>query len=148
PRTILATSPREVPTMTTQPQTAARELSGSHARPPVEDARPPRAVLRIVNPIIRAILRSSLHRPLSKQLMLLSVRGRRTGRWVRVPVGRYEFNDTLLVSVSGRWRHNLRGGASVTLDGRERVGYAEVIDNAEDVVQIFKTLLDRVGPSG
>ena len=137
--------------MTTQPRAAAPALSGSHTRPAVEDGRPPRLVLRIVNPIITAILRSPLHRPLSSQLMLLSVRGRRTGRWVTVPVGRHEFNhNTLLVSVSGRWRHNLGGGAPVhvTLDGRERVGYAEVIDNPDEVVQTFKMLLDRLGPGG
>ena len=54
------------------------------------------------------------------------------------------------MSVSGRWRYKLRGGARVhlTLDGRERVGYAEVIDSPEEVVQIFKLPLDRLGPSG
>lgn len=140
----------EVYTMTTQPQTAAPALSGSQIRPAVEDGRPPALVLRFVNPIIRAILRSPVHRPLSRQLMLLSMRGRRTGRWVTVPVGRHEVNRTLLVSVSGRWRHNLRDGAPVrvTLDGRERVGYAEVIDDPDEVAQTFKMLIDRLGPGG
>jgi hypothetical protein len=81
--------------------------------------------------------------------MLLSVRGRKTGHWVRIPVGRHEVKDTLLVSVSGPWRYKLTGGAQVhlTLDGRGRVGYAEVIDSPDEVVQIFKLLLDRLGPS-
>lgn len=118
-----------------------------NARPPVEDSRPPRMVLRVVNPVIRTLLRSPLHRPLSKQLMLLSVRGRRTGRTISVPVGRHASNGVLLVSVSGRWRHNLVGGApvQVTLDGRERAGYAEVEKDPDRVAQIFKMLLDRVG---
>jgi hypothetical protein len=89
-------------------------LRGAHGRPPVEDGRPPRLVLRIVNPIIRSILRTPLHCTLSSQLMLLSMRARRTGRWVTVPVGRHEIDGEFLVSVSGRWRHNLRGGAAVS----------------------------------
>jgi hypothetical protein len=104
-------------------------------------------VLRVVNPVIRTLLRSPVHRPLSKQLMLLSVRGRRSGRTITVPVGRHASNGMLLVSVSGRWRHNLIGGApvQVTLDGRERAGYAEVEMDPDPVAQIFKMLLDRVG---
>jgi len=107
-------------------------------------------VLRFVNPIIGALLRSPFHRLLSKQLMLLSVIGRKTGRTYAVPVGRHESNGMLLVSVSGRWRHNLRGGAPVrvTLDGRERAGYVELEEDPGQVARTFKLLLDRLGPGG
>jgi F420H(2)-dependent quinone reductase len=82
--------------------------------------------------------------------MLLSVNGRRTGRTYTVPVGRHESDGILVVSVSGGWRHNLRGGAwvHVTLDGRERTGYAEVEDDPDQVAQTYKNLLDRLGPGG
>ncbi len=136
--------------MTTQQQTAVAARMGARDHPPVEDARPPRVVLRVVNPVIRALLRSPLHGLLSKQLMLLSVTGRKTGRTYAVPVGRHESNGMLLVSVSGRWRHNLRGGAPVrlTLDGRERAGYAELEEEPGQVARTFKLLLDRLGPAG
>ena len=49
-------------------------------RPAVEDARPPKAVLKLVNPIMRALLRSGLHRLASKNLMLLTLTGRKSGR--------------------------------------------------------------------
>ncbi len=122
----------------------------ANVRPPVEDSRPPRQVLRFVNPVIRTLLRSPLHRPLSKQLMLLSVSGRRTGRTITVPVGRHESNGMLLVSVSGGWRYNLRGGAPVrvTLDGSELEGYADIEEDPDQVAQTFKMLLDRLGPRG
>ena len=132
--------------MATLTQSAVQVL-----RPVVEDGRPPRPALRIVNPIVSVILRSPFHRLLSAQLMLLSVRGRRTGRWVTVPVGRHELDGMLLVSVSGRWRHNLAGDAApvrLVLDGRQCDGYAEVIDNPDEVVGVFKMLLDGVGPGG
>jgi hypothetical protein len=135
--------------MTTQPPISAPTRSLAIERAAVEDGRPPRLVLRIVNPIVRAILRSPLHRPLSKQLMLLSVQGRRSGRTITVPVGRHEVNGSFIVSVSGRWRHNLRDNPIVrlTLDGRDQAGSAEVVDDAGEVAALFKMLIDRLGPN-
>ena len=122
----------------------------SVATPPaVESAMPPRAVLRVMNPTIRGVLRSPLHRLLSKKLMVLTVSGRKTGRLYSTPVGRHETDDgLLLVSASGSWRHNLRGGAPVvvTIDGLERAAHAELEENPDRVAAIFKTLLDQLGP--
>jgi hypothetical protein len=55
----------------------------------------------------------------------------------------------LLVSASGAWRTNLRGGAPVhvTIDGRERAGYAEVEEDPDAVARTFKLLLDELGPA-
>ena len=39
------------------------------------------------NPVVSAILRSPIHGMLSRRVMLLTVRGRRTGTWYTVPVG-------------------------------------------------------------
>jgi hypothetical protein len=133
--------------MTTEQRPAGGAPPASPDRPPVEDARPPRWVLRLVSPVLNVLLRSPLHQLLSKQLMLLSVSGRRTGRTYTVPVGRYASNGTLLVSASGSWHQNLRGGAPVrlTIDGHERAGYAELEKDPDQVAQIYKSLLDRVG---
>lgn len=119
-------------------------------RPPVEDRTPPRPVLRVVNPLLRALLRSPLHRALSANLMLISVRGRKTGRVYTVPVGRHESGGMFLVSSKGAWRHNLRGGAPVklTVDGRERAAYAELDEDPDEVAAVFKTLLSRYGRTG
>lgn len=119
-------------------------------RPPVEERLPPPSVLRVVNPILRALLRSPFHRLLSRHVMLISVRGRKTGRVYSVPVGRHEYGGMLLVSADGYWRHNLRGGAPVTLtiDGRERAAYAELEEDADEVAAVFHTLLNRYGRIG
>jgi hypothetical protein len=116
-------------------------------RPAVESGQPPRSVIRLINPIMRALLRSPLHRPLSKQFMLLTVTGRKTGRTYTVPVGRHELEGTLVVYAAGSWRRNLRGGAPVrlTIDGRERTGYAELDENPDQVAQAYKSRLDTVG---
>jgi hypothetical protein len=136
--------------MTTEFQRMASGLAGARSPRAVEDGRPPRQVVRIINPIICALLRTPLHPLLSRQLTLLTMRGRKSGRWVTVPVGRHQIDGTLFVSVSGRWRYNLSGGSPVrvVLDGRDHLGYAEVVDDPEQVAQIFKMLIDRVGARG
>jgi hypothetical protein len=114
---------------------------------PVEDRRPPAAVLRIVNPVMRRLLRSPLHRAVSKKLMILSVQGRKTDRTIPVVVGRHPVDGQLLVSASGSWRHNLRGGAQVqvTIDGVERTGHAVLEEDPDEVARIYRHLLGNVG---
>jgi hypothetical protein len=101
-----------------------------------------------VNPVLRALLRSPAHGLLSKRFVLLMVTGRRTGREYVIPVGRHESEGELVVCASGRWRHNLRGGAQVrlTIDGQERAGHATFEDDPPAVAQVYRTLLDRLGP--
>src|SRR5207244_6983362 len=90
-------------------------------RPAVEDAPPPKAVLRLVNPLLAAVLRSPLHRLASKNLMLLTVTGRKSGRTYTLPIGRHEQPDgTFVLSAGGNWRHNLRGGADVRVTRARR----------------------------
>ena len=116
-------------------------------RPPVEEAPPPRALVRGLNVVLRRLLRSPLHRPLSARLMLLVVTGRKTGRTYVVPVGRHQTNGTFLVSAMGAWRANLRGGAPVRLvvDGRTHAGYAELEEDPDQVAHGYKALLDQLG---
>lgn len=114
----------------------------------MEPGQPPLWVLRLINPIVSALLRSPLHRLLSKQFILLTVTGRKSGRTYRIPVGRHESNGTLTVAAAGAWRHNLRGGATfrVTVDGREHEVHAELEEQPDRVAQVYKTMLDQLGP--
>jgi hypothetical protein len=77
------------------------------------------------NPIVAAILRSPAHGLLSRSVMLLAVRGRRTGIWHTMPVGYVSQDGELEVLVANRrrkaWWRNLEGGAPVELVLRGRV---------------------------
>lgn len=117
------------------------------ARAAVEDRRPPAAVLRVVDPVMRRLLRSPLHRAVSSKLMILSVQGRKTDRTIDVVVGRHPVDGQLLVSASGAWRHNLRGGAPgrVTLDGVEHTGHATLEEGPNEVAAVYRQLLELVG---
>jgi F420H(2)-dependent quinone reductase len=116
-------------------------------RPPVQGGEPPKLVIRLLNPVMRLLLRSPFHRLASRQFMLLTVTGRKSGRTYTVPVGRHQSGGTMVVYAAGGWRHNLRGGAPVrvVLDGVERAGYAELEEDPDRVAQAYKTRLDELG---
>jgi hypothetical protein len=118
-------------------------------RPAVQSTPPPNAVIKVVNPVIRVLLRSPLHGLADKKLLLLTVTGRKTGRTYTVPGGRHESGDgTFLISASGGWRHNLHGGADVriTLDGRDHAARATLEEDPDVAAAAFKTMLDQAGP--
>ena len=122
-----------------------------NGQPPVEGAEPPEALARVVSPVIKVLLRSPLHRPFSRHLMLLAFRGRKTGKTYEVVVGRHELDGALLVptgTTGRRWRLNFRGGTSVevTLEGRRQRGWGELVEEPDEVARVHQLLLDRVGP--
>ena len=123
------------------------EVVSHSPHPAVEDKPPPAGVLKVINPAVRAILQSRLHRALSGNLMLLHVTGRKSGRVYLIPVGRYQHNGQLIASAGGQWRRNLAGGGDldVTLDGRRRHAHGDLVDDPLEVTQIFSELLAQLG---
>lgn len=74
---------------------------------------------KIANPIVKALLRSPLHRIASGSLTLLHFTGRKSGRRYTTPLSYVRKRDTvwLLSAHSTRWWMNLRGGdAPVALE--------------------------------
>jgi hypothetical protein len=91
------------------------------------------------NPIMAGLLRSPLHPLLSHNTILMTVRGRKTGRKVTTPVNYVRRGDELLtVSLRSRtWWRNLRGRQTpveLVLAGARRKGSASV-DEAEAEVK-------------
>ena len=77
-------------------------------------ARFARLMHRTSNPIVIALLRSPLHWPLSRSVLLITVRGRRTGRPYTLPVVYAKIGSTILI-VPGdpehkTWWRNLTDG--------------------------------------
>ena len=91
---------------------------------------------RLGNVFVIALLRSPLHRMLSGSLLLISYRGRRSGRRFTIPVMYAECEGTLAILVGHparkTWWRNLRGGAEVEvrLRGDRLCGQAAVVDDA------------------
>ena len=88
----------------------------------------------IVNPIVRAVLRSPLHKLLSSALVVLSYTGRRTGRRRSLPVMYAQDGSRLIVfaahSERKRWWRNFGADGApvdVRLRGRDYEGRGAVV---------------------
>jgi hypothetical protein len=85
-------------------------------------------VNRVVNPLVRGVLRSPAHGLLSGHLALLTVTGRRSGRAYTFPVGYHRDRDRVTIGVDWperkRWWRNLAEAAPVEiwLAGVRRAG--------------------------
>lgn len=108
--------------MMAQPASSDRDAPSGHA---------PFAVFnRTANPLIRLLLSSPLHAPLSRRLALITVTGRRSGREYTFPVDYEQAGELVTITVGWperkRWWRNLMGGAPVRLrlHGTERTGQA------------------------
>lgn len=104
---------------------------------------------KIGNSFMRWLLRSPLHGIVSKNVALISVRGKKTGQWYRVPVNYQRQAGTVwITSYKYRsWWKNLRGGASVIVRilGVDFNGRAEVHESPHGVTEGLKTYF-RLAP--
>jgi hypothetical protein len=118
----------------------------SHVEPA---SAPPDLVVRAVNPLLRVLLRSPLHRLVSDHLLLLTVTGRNSGTEYTFPVGYEEDDGTLLVTSHGtNWWKNLRDSGQeveVVLRGERRTGHATVEEDDPAVADHVRGYLLREG---
>ncbi len=94
--------------------------------------RLPEPLFLVINPVVRILLRSPIHSFWSKNLMLITFTGRKSGRRYTTPVRYVRLGDTVrcFTSSENSWWRNLRGGADVTLriEGVDRRYKATAID--------------------
>lgn len=107
---------------------------------------------KIANPFVRLILRSPLHGLMSAALLLISYRGRKTGKEYSLPVQYAQEGDTLYI-VPGApeqktWWRNLQDGVpvQVTLRGKTLTGNGILLKQdaeAEIILKGFVLYLQR-----
>ncbi len=132
------------------PPSCAATAEGAAGRAEVRVSRRHPLRNHLVNPIVIAVLRSRLHRLLSGNLILVTYRGRRTGRERTIPVMYAEDGDRLVVLVGDapakQWWRNLRAGAQVEvrLRGVLQRGHATVVTgDSGDTDALLATYLAR-----
>jgi hypothetical protein len=114
----------------------------------VQAAHPPEALMRrVVNPVMRILLRSPLAR-WTGSLVLLEITGRRTGRKLRIPVMGHWVGGVLHVSTDGRWTANLQGGAGlhVVQHGRRWAGRGILLEDPQETVAVLRAALGTSSP--
>ena len=94
--------------------------------------------IRRLNPLIRAVLRSPAHRLLSRRLVLLAYRGRRTGRLHEIPLRYADLDGGRLVAVALHperklwWRSLVEPTpVSLVLRGERLEATATLVEGAE-----------------
>jgi hypothetical protein len=100
--------------------------------------------LRLWNPIMKRLLRSPLHWPLSRWFLLLSWTGRKSGRRYATPVSYAPVGDALLVTTGDRWWRNLIGGGPVVIwhRGRRRETTAQPVLDEEASVDGHRRIFE------
>jgi deazaflavin-dependent oxidoreductase (nitroreductase family) len=124
------------------------------ARPAADRAQVPASIrlLRRMNPLIRALLRSPLHGVLSRDLLVLTYRGAKSGLRRELPLSYVEHDGRLyLCTRSSVWPRNLRVHPDVELQlrGRAVAATAHLVDpesaEACDALRAFLTHNPRTG---
>ncbi|KUH83500.1 MULTISPECIES: hypothetical protein [unclassified Mycobacterium] len=101
-------------------------------------SHPPAAVLRAVNPVIGRLLRSPLAGSLRKQMMVVNVTGRKSGRRYSIPVSAHRIDGDLYALTSAPWKNNFHDGAiaDVLVDGRMTTMRGELITDPGAVADL------------
>jgi hypothetical protein len=110
-------------------------------------SHPPDAVLRAVNPILRALLRTPVMGPARKQLMVLSFNGRKTGRRYSIPVSAHRIDTDLYALTGAPWKQNFRDGATaeVLLDGKSTTMRGELIKDRAAIADLYRRSAESYG---
>ena len=108
----------------------------------VRDARPPAALVRVLNPIMRVVLRTPLGR-LVKPFALLEFSGRRSGRTYRVPAGWHDADGVRVVLSPAPWRANFAPSAPVVVHhrGRSQDMTGTLVSDPAEVARYIDALL-------
>ena len=107
---------------------------------------PPRQIPKFLNQILSFILRSPLHRMMSSQIMLISFRGRKTGKRYTTPVGYMRDGQQLTLFTDHQWWKNLSNNAqvSVLVQGKTLQGTSEVSLDKSVTTEELRRYLERL----
>ncbi len=102
-------------------------------------------IIRVVNALPKLILRSPLHGLMSKQILLLTYIGRKSGKHYTVPITYVEVGDTLLLATDRPWWKNLQGDAQVQVwfRGKKREARTEVVTDEATINELYRSMLSE-----
>ncbi|MFI1915708.1 hypothetical protein [Nocardia sp. NPDC020380] len=114
---------------------------------PVTETRDPgaSATRRALDAVVRSILRSPLHRVISRKLLVVTVTGDKAGQAYEHPAGYVEHDGELFISTAARWRHHLRPDepVRVLLRGRAVLADWDVLTGEDETDAPYRLILWR-----
>ena len=102
-------------------------------------------VLRVLAPIVKLLLRSPLHWPLSRWFALFRWTSRKTGKQRTLPLSYIREGDVAYLTTGDRWSSSLAGGAevSIRLRGRWLRGHATLAEPDEAAAVLGRLLTEH-----
>ena len=115
--------------------------------PAITVAHPPKGMMRVVNPALRLMLRTPFAGAARKQFMVLTVRGRKTGRQYAIPLSAHFIDGTLYAMTDAPWKRNLRDGATAEVlhDGQTTTMRGELIQDRATLADLFHRCAESYG---
>lgn len=104
-------------------------------------------IMAVLNVPMRVLLSMPFRTPLSRTLMLIAFRGRRTGKQYRQPVSYVPYEGDLLTPGGGRWKLNLREDEpiSANVNGKPVLLRPEFVRDIDEVGRLVGQML-RLNP--
>ena len=95
-------------------------------------------LFRILNPVMKTLLKSPFHKVVSGQIMILRFQGAKSGKAYSTPVSYSTNNGKVNVFTNANWWKNFSNGAAVKLriQGQEMTGYAEAIRDDQEKITL------------
>ncbi|HEX4588184.1 MAG TPA: hypothetical protein VH185_09510 [Mycobacterium sp.] len=115
--------------------------------PAVTLSHPPEALLRFVNPALRFLLGTPLAGPARKQMMVVSFKGRKTGRQYSIPLSAHVIDNQLYALTSAPWKNNFRDGAAAEVlhDGKKTPMRGELVTDPAAVADLSHRCAESYG---
>jgi len=113
----------------------------------ITESHPPDALLRVVNPMMKLLLRTPLAGPARNQLMVVNFTGRKSGRHYSIPLSAHLIDDILYAMTGATWKNNFRDGtaAQVLHDGKTTTMRGELITDKAQVTDLFSRCAESYG---
>jgi hypothetical protein len=110
-------------------------------------SHPPEAFLRVVNPIMKLLLRTPLAGAARNQLMVVSFTGRKSGHHYAIPVSAHVIDGILYAMTPATWKNNFRDGASAQVlhDGKTTTMRGELITDKAHVADLYSRCAESYG---
>ena len=110
-------------------------------------SHPPEAFLRVVNPIMKLLLRTPFAGPARNQLMVVNFTGRKSGRHYSIPLSAHRIDNNLYAVTSAPWKMNFRDGATaeVLVGGKTTTMRGELIRDPAVVADLSHRIAESYG---
>ena len=114
---------------------------------PITESHPPKAFLRLVNPILARLLHTPFAGAARNQFMVVDFNGRKSGRPYSLVLTAHLIDGVLYALTGASWKVNFRDGApaQVLYDGKTTAMRGELITDTAHVADLYARCAESYG---